>query len=136
MDLNAVATGLATAAATIPGLSAFGYLPDSIPEPAFVITDMDIDFDRAFGRGLDQVVLRCPVLLGRADDKASQAKLNGYLSGGGAASLKAALEADGTLGGACDDLHVRRVSGRRYYQVGETQYVGAEFEVLVIGRGA
>lgn len=135
MDLDAVAQGLADAAGQITGLAAFPYLPDSIPAPAFVVGDVRVDFDQTFGRGLDQAVITCQVLLGRADDKASQSALNGYLSGAGAPAVKAALETDGTLGGACDDVHVRRVIGRRYYQVGDTQYVGAEFEVLVIGSG-
>jgi hypothetical protein len=139
MDISAVAQGMADAVSGLVSdgevLTGFRYMPDSVPVPAFVQGDVEIDFDRTFGRGMDELVFRPVLLVGRADDMAAQDRLNAFLSGGGPSALKAALEADGTLGGVCDDLHVRRVTGRRQYTVGEATYVGAELEILVIGTG-
>lgn len=135
MDLEAVCAGLADRARTIPGLNATSHVPDSINSPAFFPAEIDIDYDKTFG-GSDEVTITCRVLLGRADDKASQARLRRFLSRG-ARSLKRAIEGDPgvpqTLDGACDDLHVKRVQGYRYYEHNGTKYLGAEHVVFVIG---
>lgn len=139
MDLSAVRQGLADAASTISGLNCYGYVPDSISEPAFFTAETDIVFDKTFGRGMDELMVTCRVLVGRSDDKASQTLLDGYLKGNGPTSLKAALQGTPgvaqTLNGACDDVHVMRVQGYRFYEHNGTQYVGAELVVRVIGTG-
>lgn len=139
MDISKVREGLGNAAGAVvsdPQLTTFGYVPDSIPAPCFFPAEVDVDFTGAFARGMDELTVTCRVLVGRADDKASQALLDGYLSGAGPMSLKQAIEADGTLGGVCDDLMVLRVQGYRYYEHAGTQYVGAELIVKVVGDGS
>ena len=135
MDLEAVCQGLATAAEAVPDLNCTGHVPDSINTPAFFPAEVDIDFDKTFG-GTDELTITCRILVGRADDKSSQAKLRWFLSRG-ATSLKRALEGTPgvaqTLGGACDDVHVKRVQGYRFYQHGTNKYIGAELVVFVIG---
>lgn len=136
MDQDAVETNLAAAVrVAIPGLTAYDYTSEAIVEPAFMTTDVTVDFDQTFGRGLDAINLKAVALVGRSEDRDNQKKLRKYLSGSGAASLKAAIEADSTLGGACHDLRVVRVTGRRFYLFGDKQYVGAEIEVFIIGPG-
>lgn len=140
MDIAAIRQGLADVVeAAIPGLNAFGYVPDSIPEPCFYAGEVEIDYDLAYQRGMDEARVSCRVLVGRAEDKAGQAALDLYLAGSGSSSVKAAIEGTPgvaqTLGGACDDLHVMRVRGYRLYQVGENTYYGAQFTVRVIGAG-
>ncbi|MBM7083605.1 hypothetical protein [Micromonospora humidisoli] len=139
MDISRVRAGLGAAAGTVvsdPPLTTFGYVPDAFEAPCFFPAEVDVDFTGAFGRGLDELMVTCRVLVGTADDRASQQLLDGYLSGAGPASLKQALEADSTLGGACDDLMVLRVQGYRYYEHTGTKYVGAELVVKVIGDGS
>ncbi|GIH69443.1 hypothetical protein [Sphaerimonospora thailandensis] len=143
MDVGAIRQALADAvsAAAIPGLSCFGYVPDSVPVPCFYAGEVEIDFDRAFGRGLDEVRVTCRVLVSRADDKSGQAALDAYLAGSGPGSLKTAIEAARgapgvpALGGLAHDVHVVRVQGYRLYTVGEVEYYGAEITVRVIGKG-
>lgn len=126
---------------TVAGLNAYGYVPDSIPEPCFYAGEVEIDFDSVFGRGLDEMRVTCRLLVARSDDRSGQDTLDQYLAGSGAKSVKTALEdargAPGelALGGLADDLHVTRVQGYRLYQVGEVQYYGAEIIVRVIGAG-
>lgn len=139
MDISAVRSGLGTAAGAVvsdPPLTVFGYVPDAFEAPCFFPAEVDVDFTGAFARGLDELMVTCRVLVGTADDRASQKLLDGYLSGAGAASLKAAIEADSTLGGACDDLMVLRVQGYRYYEHAGAKYVGAELIVKVVGDGS
>lgn len=139
MDISAVRSGLAAAAGTVvsdPPLTAIGYVPDSIPAPCVFPAEVETDFTGAFARGLDELMVTVRVLVGNADDLSSQELLDGYLSGSGPASLKQALEADGTLGGVCDDLMVLRIQGYRYYEHAGTRYLGAELIVKVIGDGS
>lgn len=139
--MAAVRTGLAAAAATVAGLTTYPYVPDSVAEPCFYPGGYEIDFDQAFARGLDVVNFTCYVLVSRADDVTGQARLDGYLKGSGATSLKAALEAARgapgqlALSGAADDLHVTRVEGYGQYTIGDTVYYGAKLLVTVIGSG-
>jgi hypothetical protein len=66
-------------------------------------------------------------------DVAAQMLLDELLNSDGAHSLKAAVEADKTLGGACDDLIVRRVSSYQTYAsvVDGGICIGAEWIVEV-----
>ncbi|MFD8531528.1 hypothetical protein ACFV0L_29320 [Streptosporangium canum] len=142
MDVGDIRVGLAGAVRDrIPSLNCFGYVPDSVPEPCFYAGEVDITFDRTFGRGLDEIEVTCRLLVSRADDRAGQAALDRYLAGSGPRSIKAALVAargapgEHALGGLCDDLHLMRVQAYRMYQVGEHHYYGAELIVRVIGSG-
>jgi hypothetical protein len=136
MDQAALETQLAAAASNaVDDLVAYDYAAEAIIEPCLVVTDVTIDYDQTFGRGLDAVTVKAVILVSRSDDRAGQKKLQAYLSGSGSASLKAAIEAAPTLGGTCHDLRVVRCTGRRFYQFGERQYVGAEIEVFIIGPG-
>jgi hypothetical protein len=142
MNVGSIREALATTVKTaIPGLNCYGYCPDSIPEPCFYVGEIEIDFDRAFGRAMDEMRLTCRLLTSRADDRAGQAALDAYLAGSGASSVKQALEdargapGQAALGGLCDDLHLTRVQGYRWYLVGQVEYYGAELIVRVIGEG-
>jgi hypothetical protein len=132
VDIQAVRTGLANNVRTaIPELTCYGFVPDSVSEPCFMAGEVDVEYDLSFG-GMDQLMVTCRVLVSRTDDAESQQLLNGYLSRG-ASSIKAALEADSTLSGACDDLRVVRVQGYRFYEHTNATYLGAEIVVQVIG---
>lgn len=132
MDLVAVYAGLSRNASAVSGLNCVPYCPDSIAEPQFYCGEMEIDYLQDFGTD-DAVTIACRVLVNRTDPQAAQANLARYLRRTGSTSVKAAIEAAPTLGGACDDLIVKRVHGHRLYTVGEKIYLGAEFTVFVIG---
>lgn len=143
MQIGEIRVALADAVRdpTISGLNAYGYVPDSVPEPVFYAGEAEIDFDTAYGRALDEARITCRLLVSRADDRSGQRALDEYLAGSGSRSVKAALETQRggpgelALGGLADDLHVTRVQGYRLYQVGEVQFYGAEIVVRVIGEG-
>lgn len=147
MQISEVRTAIATAARAVVlptgvrKLTSSGFTPDAITEPHFFVGEYTQDFDKAFARGMDELEFTCRVLVGRADDQASQKVLDSMLSGSGPATLKAAIEAARglpgqlALGGLADDLHVTRVQGYRWYEHAGTQYVGAELIIKVIGSG-
>lgn len=147
MQISLVRDAIADAARTVTlpagigKLKCTGYMPDAVTVPQFFVGDVEITFDKTFGRGTDQLELTCRVLVGRADDRSAQKILDALLSGSGPASLKAALEAargapgEHALGGLADDLHVMRVQGYRWFEHQGTTYIGAELMVKVIGDG-
>jgi hypothetical protein len=126
----------------IAKLTCTGYVPDAVTVPHFFTADYTVDFDKAMRRALDEVELTCQVLVGIADDRASQRILDSLLSGAGPASLKQAIEAtrgapgDYALGGLAHDLHIMRVQGYRWYEHQGTTYVGAQLAVKIIGEGS
>lgn len=137
MDVDAVFQGLATQAAAITGLNTFGFAPDSVPVPAFFPVDLDIDFDQAFAHGMDDWIVTCRLLVSEADDRSGQKELKDFLKASGSKSIKAALEATPrNLGGACDDLHVKRAHGYGRYEHAGNHFYGATFVVRVIGVGS
>lgn len=143
MDIGAIRKAVPAAVGhpIIPELNHFGYVPDVVPDPCFYAGEVEIDFDQTFQRGMDKIRLTCRLLVARSDDEGGQAELDKYLAGSGPFSVKERLlEARGApgeaaLGGLCDDLHLRRIHGYRFYQVGEVQYYGAEFVIDIIGEG-
>ena len=148
MQISEVRDAIADAArvvvlpAGIGKLKCTGYVPDSIVAPCFFVGEVEVTFDKAMGRKLDELLFTCRVLAGRADDRSSQRILDALLSGSGAASLKAANEAarggpgEYALGGLAHDLHVQRIQGYRWFEHAGSTYVGAELVIKVIGDGS
>lgn len=135
-SIVAIRDGLAANLGTISGLRAFSYMPDRVSVPAAIVGEVGIDFDLTFGRGLDQFAITVRVYVSKASDRAGQDKLDGYLAGSGASSIKAAIEADKTLGGAAQTLKVVAVTGYGVYEVGGVDYLGAEFSVVIYASGS
>lgn len=147
MQITPIREAIAVAAATvvmpagIAKLRTFGYIPDDVPPPCFFVGEVDITFDKTFGRGTDELSFTCRTLISTTNDRACQRTLDGLLSGGGPGSLKSAIEAarggpgEMALGGLADDLHIQRVQGYRWYEHAGSEYVGAELVIKVIGEG-
>lgn len=135
MDLGPVRSGLATNLSTLPNLRVFDYMPDSVTPPVAVVGFPDEwSFDVAMNRGLDEMPnIPIYLLFGKASDRAAQELLSVYVAARGDASVKAAVEADKTLGGACDDLWVSKATDFRIYPVGSSEYLGCRFLVNIVG---
>ncbi|WP_298557095.1 hypothetical protein [Streptomyces luteogriseus] len=148
MQISQVRDAIADAArvvvlpAGIGKLTCTGYVPDSIVAPCFFVGEVEVNYDKAMGRKLDELLFTCRVLAGRADDRSAQRILDALLSGAGPASLKQAIEAargapgEMALGGLADDLHLQRVQGYRWYEHQGSSFVGAELAIKVIGDGS
>ncbi|MGW6142169.1 hypothetical protein [Streptomyces sp. NPDC055140] len=148
MQITPIREAIAAAAKTvalpagIAKLKTYGYVPDAVSAPCFFVAEVDITYDKTFGRGTDQLDFTCRVLISATNDRASQRILDSLLSGSGPASLKQAIEAargaagEYALGGLADDLHIQRVQGYRWYEHAGAEYVGAELVIKVIGNGS
>jgi hypothetical protein len=141
-DAIADAARVVVLPAGIGKLTCTGYVPDSVVTPCFFVGEVEVNYDKAMGRKLDELLFTCRVLAGRADDRSAQRILDALLSGAGPASLKQAIEAargapgEMALGGLADDLHLQRVQGYRWYEHQGSSFVGAELAIKVIGDGS
>lgn len=125
-ELAAVFHGVATgdeidgAAVT---LTAYAEVPGSITVPALVLELDDLDWDQTMGRGADAWTVVGTALVQFADQTDAQRKLRAFLSAdGGAGRIKAALQAEQTLGGLVSYVHL--TTARR---VGKISYAGVDY---------
>lgn len=129
-SISELRDGIAANLSTINGLRVSAtYLDAPRPPVAMVLPDR-IDYDLNANRGADTFTFLVSVLVGRADERSAQDKMDGYIVGPG--SVKAAIEADRTLGGRADTCRVTEMRNYGQVSVGETLYLGVEFEVEVV----
>ena len=112
MTPNGVRTAIGVALDTIAGLRTFDYVPDSLAPPAAVVEPLEVDYDEAMNKGLEFYRAYILVIVGRMSDRSSQDRLDAYVTSSGASSIKAKVEADPTLGGACSTLQVTDANPR------------------------
>lgn len=132
MTLAAIRAGLAANLAAIPDIQVSAYALANPTPPCVEIVPSSIEYDLALSRGWDRVMVTVRVFVGMTSDIGAQKLLDTFLAGSGALSVKAAVESDVTLGGACDDVRVQTSSGYRVYGA-EGRLLGAEWEVEVLG---
>jgi hypothetical protein len=117
-------------------LNCLPYTPTSVTVPCFYPGEAQLGYatERNTFNGIPVVEATCMLLAApENEDQEGQALLDAYLSHPGSTSVKAAIEADQTLGGLCKLVFVHDVDGYRLYTVGTTAYYGARFRILVMG---
>lgn len=129
MDVKAIRQAVAAAAGTVVSprrIAAHGYAPDSIDPPFAYPAGTDGNYhETQEGRGGLVVTLR--ILTSRSEDRAGQELLDDYLASEGATSVPAAIEAAAGI-----DATVSGFTGYRTFEVGGTDYYGAELTVVVL----
>lgn len=136
MDLGAVMDEVADRLRTIDGLRVYAYPADAVAPPAAVVTYPDeYVFDATFGRGMDTMTLPVIVMVGKVSDRASRDRVAAYCAGGGAGSVKAAVEADDPAPVAYDTARVQAIDFD-ILMVGQVEYLGATFTIDIAGTGA
>jgi hypothetical protein len=132
-SIAAIRDGLKTRLATITGLYTHDTIPDAVNPPAAIVgMPTTIAYDFTFRAATTRFVFPVRVLVGRAAEAEAQDKLDGYLSADGATSIRAAVDGDGTLGGVANTSRVVEARDLGAYEVGATQYLGAEVMVEVV----
>ena len=105
--------------------------------PMLQVFPDEIDYDTTMGRGLDTLMFIVQAHVGASSDIGAQKKLDAMLAPSGATvSVKAAVEADRTLGGVVHDCRVVSCTGYRVYITpAGTGVLGAEWSVQVLAAG-
>lgn len=97
----------------IPGMQASAYvLGNSTPPFAHVLRG-ELVYDQAMGHGTHTWTMRVRAYVALTTDIGAQKLLDEYLAVDGERSIKAAIEADPTLGGVISDLQVKSASGEQ-----------------------
>lgn len=137
MEIAEIRAALAAACATVVvppddrALDARPYVPDSVIPPCAYPAESSGTYDDTLdGTGAAVVTMR--VLTSRGESAAGQAALDALLASSGPSSIKAAIEVDPTLGGACSSVVVDGWDGYQLYDVGGTEYYGAELQIGVL----
>lgn len=129
---STVRAGLVTRINTISGLPALDYIPEVVIPPMAFVGQLEIDFDSANARGLDMAHVDVVVIVQRMDAQSAQTSLDGYLAGTGASSIKAAIEADKTLAGACSTLRVLSANPGTFVSQG-IDFLAYRYRVVIYG---
>lgn len=133
-SIAAVRDGIKTNLATITGLRVRDTLPETIEPPMAVVwLQPPFTFDKAMQRGVDEGNFHVTVFVSRADERTAQDKLDGYMNGTGATSVKTAIETDKTLGGSVGDSRVTQIVDFGPVAYAGTEYLAVEFNVYVVG---
>jgi hypothetical protein len=132
MSTSQVRDGLKTRLQTITGLRVYDLIPEPVTPPCAVVGQLDLTFDIDNARGLDQATVDIYVIVQRFSERAGQDKLDGYLAGTGATSIKAAIEGDRTLGGACQTLRVTSAESGTYDSQSNT-FLSYRYRLTIYG---
>lgn len=132
MTPSQVRDGIKTRLATIAGLRVHDTIPDSVAPPAAVVGLLELTFDLSMQRGLDAAAVEVLVIVGRMSERAAQDRLDAYLAGSGSTSVKTAIEADQTLGGACQTCTVQSATPATI-TVGGMEMLCYRYQLEVVG---
>lgn len=127
-----VRNGLKVNLEAIQGMRVYELLPSVPVAPAAIVGQLDFTFDLNNARGLDQANLDVVVLVQRFTERSGQNELDKYLAGSGDYSIKAAIESDKTLGGACDTLRVTSAEAGNY-SAGDIEFLSYRYRITVYG---
>jgi hypothetical protein len=87
-------------------------------------------YDVTLGGRSDEWSFPLWVLIAKADDKSAYGEMTAYLEAEGPKSIRAMIEADRTLGGACDTAAVVRARPL-FATVAGTEFLAVEFTLEV-----
>lgn len=125
MNLHDLREAAKTTIATT-GLRGTPYTPDQINPPSFWVANATINYQDVLGGGTAKVTMSVVVALSSAEAQRSEQTLDDYLSTDGARSIYAAVEADPTLGGACDSAALLTMDETGVVEIAGQQYIGAK----------
>ena len=132
MGLQAIAGGLRDALGAVEGLErVYVWRPDNVAPPCAVIeTPETWDYDQTMGVGaLVRWGMLITVVVARTDAVGGGEQLAAFIEEDGGTSVRRALEADPTLGGACDTL-VMNPEGRVSNQSGVANIANIDYLVV------
>lgn len=130
-SLSEIKDGLAGRLKTVPRLRVAAQIPEQVNPPMAVISRATVNYHRAMGGGATEWTMQVQLIAGRMAEKQAQRTIDAWLSWDGAQSIRAAIEADGTLGGAALDTVVTDADALSTFQIGDSEYVGVTLNVTV-----
>lgn len=130
-SVGTIATALETALSTISGLRTVPYLADTVSPPVAMVAIDTVDYHGAFGGGDVMHTFTVFLILSRVNDRASITAMEDYMSQAGTTSVRAAIEADLTLGGVVSTLVVTKAGPPAAITINGAEYISLPFTVEV-----
>lgn len=135
MSILDICDGIQTRLATISGLSAYSELPDTVTTPGAWVDLQSEDWHQTLGGsgGLATARIDVVLMLSRAPGlRQALRTAQEYLAKSGAKSIRAAIEADPTLGGHASSLQVTGWSDLGEMDANDEQLLSARIHVEVV----
>lgn len=129
--LGDIHDGLRDALSTVSGLLVADRIPEKITAPMAVIALDRVDYPRAMAGGLSEYRYVVTVVVKRMAHLNAQQQLEAYASYDGDQSVRAALTADRTLGGAAKSLLVESMENLRPVETDDGAFIAVDFLVTV-----
>lgn len=129
--ISSTAEGLRLALATIPGLRTFSYQPEQINPPVAYVRLERVEYHRAMSGGDVVQQWQISIIVGRWTDRRAHESLDAFLSYSGVSSVRAALEADRTLGGRVGTLLLAAGANITSLTVADADFLQVQFSATV-----
>lgn len=132
-SIKAIRDGLKTRLATITGLYTHDTIPDDVYPPAAIVGfPTTVSYDLVMRSPVARYTFPVRLVAGRVMEGQGQDAIDDYCSPDGASSVRAAIDADPTLGGVAHSTRVVQARDFGVYEVAGVGYIGGEFEIEVI----
>jgi hypothetical protein len=132
-SIKALRDGLKTRLATLTGLYTHDTIPDDVYPPAAIVGfPTAVRYDFAMRTPVSRYTFPVRLIAGRVAEAEGQDKIDDLVSPDGALSVRAALDADPTLGGVAQSSRVVEARDFGVYEVAGVGYIGGELEIEVI----
>jgi len=130
-NLSDLKQGLADRLATVPRLRVAPQIPEQVNPPVAVVSRAQVNYHRDMAGGTTEWTMQVQLIAGRMAERQSQRTIDAWLSWDGPKSVRAAIEADGTLGGVALDTVVTDADALTTFQIGDSEYIGVTMNVTV-----
>lgn len=131
-----VMTALESALDDISGLRTSEFIKDQMSPPFAMVGVPEIpDYHGAFRSGSMTISPRVYVFVSSVVDRIGQTRLSEYADPVGSKSIKAAIEADPTLGGIVAQVMVKSFRPLGAEEMGALGYYGGVFDLYVVATG-
>lgn len=132
-SIKALRDGIKTRLAAVTGIYTHDTIPDDVYPPAAIVGfPTAVRYDFAMRTAVSRYTFPVRVIAGRTTERESQDKIDDLCSPDGALSIRAAVDADPTLGGVAHSSRVVEARDFGVYEVAGVSYIGGEFEIEVI----
>jgi len=131
MALSDIRAAMGTALSAVPNLRVRELIPALVTPPMAVVSPSSIEYDLNAKNGVSRYLFTVTVFVVKADDRAAQLRVDPFVAPTGTGSIKAALEADRTLGGVVNTLRVTDVNNYSSADANDVLYLAVDFQVEV-----
>jgi hypothetical protein len=128
-----IVNGVKNRLATISGLRAFSYQPSQLNPPIAFPVITQVRYHGAMGGGMVTYEVTVYLIVGRYSDERAMSDLDDYIAFSGAKSLRAALEADQSLGGVAQNVVVASSTDISSVQQADAEFLQIATQLTING---